>query len=816
MHRLLLILSLLFTSCLGQGPCICIAQSPVPAFEDTRPTRQHITGLLESHCSDCHSGADSSGDFTLESILGKQSERTRQHWARVFHVLVTNQMPPVEAEPLDFREKKILLGWLNEELEGSEIIEEWQQKMLHPEYGNYVDHTSLFDGSITEFAWSPSRLWKKNPAMFDSMTNRGMGFRAGQNGAPSNELAKLKQPFTLEDKAGVKDFSAITMADSATLSTLLRNAETLVDRHLAQAVHEMRVEREGPIPEDQLPKDKKGNPVRPRFPTTPPEFKAIIVSSSVPTDHQIQRAISRMFSWVIEREPTQAEFKKYLQLCRECTAKGGNTEGLRTTLLAIAVSPPAVYRAELGHGPIDEHGRQILSPANLAFAIAYALTDQKPDEALISSAISGKLQTPEDVQREVERYWDDSNILKPRILRFFHEFFGYNAAPGVFKDTARFGKDYRKVPERLVEDADTLVMHHVKQDKNVLAELLTTDQYFISHSGDNDYEREIHQALQDFYDYYKDKPWREFPYKVPEEHMSHVRTIHKIFRHANGNVTKRWMKYLEQCDVAGISHMPLGGARSSGRDYIHTYNLDERSFSFPVTQPFPLAPEKRIGILMHPAWLIAHSLNLDNDPIRRGKWIRERLLADTVPELPITVDASIPEDHHKTLRERFAVTRHSDCWRCHVKMNPLGMPFELFDDFGRHRTREKLLAKGETKPVDSSGELQGTDDLELDGNVSDPLELMHRLAKSTRVRQSFVRHAFRYWMGRNEMPSDSRTLINADRAYVQSGGSFRAMVISLLTSDSFLYRKALPAEHNSAKHFPGSPTLTTTLRTQQQ
>ena len=149
-------------------------------------------------------------------------------------------------------------------------------------------------------------------------------------------------------------------------------------------------------------------------------------------------------------------------------------------------------------------------------------------------------------------------------------------------------------------------------------------------------------------------------------------------------------------------------------------------------------------------------------------------------------------------------------------MNPLGMPFELFDDFGRHRTREKLLAKGETKPVDSSGELQGTDDLELDGNVSDPLELMHRLAKSTRVRQSFVRHAFRYWMGRNEMPSDSRTLINADRAYVQSGGSFRAMVISLLTSDSFLYRKALPAEHNSAKHFPGSPTLTTTLRTQQQ
>jgi len=497
---------------------------------------------------------------------------------------------------------------------------------------------------------------------------------------------------------------------------------------------------------------------------------------------------------------------KYRELCRECTEKGGNALGLRTTLLAIAVSPPAVYRAELGQGSVDQHGRQLLSPANLAFSISYSLTDQKPDEPLMSAAINGKLRTPEDVKREVIRYWDDPNIAKPRILRFFHEFFGYSAAPGVFKDAARFGKDYRKVPERLVDDADTLVMHLVNRDRDVLSELLTTDKYFVSHSGDNEYEREIHDALQTFYDYYKDKPWRDFPYKVPEQHTAHVRSIHKIFRHANGNVTKRWMKYLDQCDKADISHMPLGGTRSSGRDYIHTYNLDEKHFSFPVEQPFPLAAESRIGILMHPAWLIAHSLNLDNDPVRRGKWIRERLLADTVPELPITVDASIPEDHHKSLRERFAVTRDAECWRCHVKMNPLGMPFESFDDFGRHRKHEKLIAKGETRPVDSTGYLSGTENPELDGAVRDPVELMHRLAKSSRVRQSFVRHAFRYWMGRNEMQSDSTTLRAADLAYVESGGSFRAMVISLLTSDSFLYRKSSSEQNITVAHSPsGTP-----------
>jgi hypothetical protein len=52
-----------------------------------------------------------------------------------------------------------------------------------------------------------------------------------------------------------------------------------------------------------------------------------------------------------------------------------------------------------------------------------------------------------------------------------------------------------------------------------------------------------------------------------------------------------------------------------------------------------------------------------------------------------------------------------------------------------------------------------------------------------------VRHAFRYWMGRNEMMSDSATLIAADQAYLKSGGSFQALLVSLISSDSFIYRK---------------------------
>ena len=220
---------------------------------------------------------------------------------------------------------------------------------------------------------------------------------------------------------------------------------------------------------------------------------------------------------------------------------------------------------------------------------------------------------------------------------------------------------------------------------------------------------------------------------------------------------------------------------------------------------------------------MAHSQNTATDPVIRGKWVREKLLAGTVPDVPITVEAVIPEDHHKTLRMRLVgVTENKECWKCHKYMNPLGYSFEMYDDFGRYRQEESLehpdnlIKKGHEKAaihvdlrdtyktlsVDSKGHLDGTGDNELDGDVDDAIDLMERLSKSTRVRQSIIRHAFRYFMGRNELLSDSKTLIDADNAYVDSGGSFDAVIVSLLTSDSFIYRKetADDQQHAAAKN----------------
>ena len=204
-------------------------------------------------------------------------------------------------------------------------------------------------------------------------------------------------------------------------------------------------------------------------------------------------------------------------------------------------------------------------------------------------------------------------------------------------------------------------------------------------------------------------------------------------------------------------------------------------------QPVEFPADERAGVLTHPAWLAAWSGNFDNHPVQRGKWIRTHLLGGSVPDVPIGVDARVPEKEHTTFRDRLQMaTATAECWRCHKKMDPLGFVFERYDHYGRY---QRFDAR---QPVDASGEISRTPFPELHRSVSGPSQMMDFLAKSERVEQVFVRHVFRYFMGRNETLGDANTLQDAHKAYRESDGSFNELVVSLLSSDSFLFRQLPP------------------------
>jgi hypothetical protein len=165
--------------------------------------------------------------------------------------------------------------------------------------------------------------------------------------------------------------------------------------------------------------------------------------------------------------------------------------------------------------------------------------------------------------------------------------------------------------------------------------------------------------------------------------------------------------------------------------------------------------------------------------VQRGRFVAEHLLCRTVPDLPIGQVVSLPEIVG-TMREKLALhTKDPACGACHRLMDPLGLAFEVYDHLGRYRTMEG------TRPIDASGAVTGTTD--RDGAFKDAVELLGRLADSTTVSQCFVRHAFTYWMGRQDGQGDGCSLVGAHAAFTRAGDHLE-LLASLFSSRSFLYR----------------------------
>ena len=745
--------------------------------------KDDIRPFLAQHCFDCHAGAVSEGNVDLESLSSDfADEATANLWIDVMHALRFDEMPPPgEAQP-DSIEKSRVIDWSVSKLIAADRFAAYEKKLLAPEYGNWVNHEMLFSGEIDTPPFSPARLWRLSPEIFVS---KGLG--------------NAKSPFTyITSETGIRDYSAISLADQSTVQMKMIVADAFLSE-----------------------RESRG------------DFSEFKNEKADLSEQKLKNILRREYQRIVGRQPNEKEQKKYLDFLQQNIALGDPLDGLKTTIKAIFLSPEAIYRMEFGLGKVDSHGRRFLSPDEIAYAISYALTDQGPDRNhFIKEAIeSGALNTREDVKRLVQTlvdeqltsgHWHRKDL--PRIMRFFEEYFGFHRAGTVFKDNERRRSERIRQwnPEMLIFDARLLIEHILKKDQDVISELLTTNEFFIAHPGDNDYAREryeekIEEVTDVAYvelqvDKRREQIARDFNFEdMPEKAEQAL--------NATRNEAKRIVANFKKAMSRGQYSHPSFPFTEKSRGigdllYIDPYNLpstgrtEEQEWNWPLEQPLQMPSSQRAGLLTHPAWLAAHSLNEDNDPIHRGIWVYERLLAGVLGDVPPDVDASVPIDPHKTLRERMVPLRDDSCWKCHRKINPLGETFEVFDDWGRYRTHhffdeneqiylrrdgqfDRKLQNGElvTRPVDASSEISLTVAPELNGEVKDAVELMHRLGHSARVRQSFIRHLFRYFMGRNEMLSDSKTLIEAEQAYLSSGGSFKALVVSLLSSDSFLYRR---------------------------
>jgi len=946
--------------------------------------------FLENHCFDCHDDETSEGDLNLLE-LGKVDETNAAVWKSIWAQVALEEMPPKKKEQPAVVDRLRFSDWIIGELTREMKDKGGFHAHKDPNKGNFLNHDLLFgplpEGIRLQPTSSPARIWRVTPQEHITRLNELInlepaynpekpGLRTRGDVVPTNHGGELKMYFgtdrIIKWEGGTVAYATAVKSIPVVLSSARKHGlENYPDFYsvnsseatqiLDKAEDILRFMAYGPLslvgfPEQITDDPKTWDKVKPKgdlrgLPT------AIVYNTKVSrpitpvyelmkepnfTDENLGSAVNYVFEAVTFRPPSPKESDEYLKIVKDSIDKVGKENGVFMGLSAIFLDRDALFRPELGQGSKpDEYGRVILRDWELGLALNHALSYVRPDQELRKAVMEGRMRTREDVERELARMLEDEGLRKPRVLRFFRDFFDYDLGGYICKDNAalaRTGVSSRGTSHyRAMFDAtastDRLIELILEKDKDVLKELLTTRQVVAtgadkSYFGKKNSKLERDEALQaikkteeerlhdqtvavesiekeienleskfhgesgdqvppcflvngDFSKVVLEEPdgwevasgtvdpkelagnrvgggrkavviqqtfaepiaaktkllvqversdsssrpigivalWDSgsqnfnlspdlgyFQFSVPDgKSMTGIK-----FDSQHGNTVLSRVSLREEVGILKVlaqKHKSLAAAQKklaqskknkgkTGNASVTQANLNgsriyarvsRRSFGNGSMKPertLATAPEgQRLGLLTHPSWLVSHSDAMDNHAILRGRWIREKLLGGGIPDVPITVDAMLPDEPNTSLRERMRVTREKYCWTCHEKMDPLGLPFEMYNHAGLFRTTEL------DKPVDTSGEIIDSGDPALDGPVANAMEMIEKLAASERVEQVFVRHAFRFWMGRNETLNDAVVLQAAHKAYRASGGSMKALLSSLLTSDAFLYRK---------------------------
>ncbi len=194
-----------------------------------------------------------------------------------------------------------------------------------------------------------------------------------------------------------------------------------------------------------------------------------------------------------------------------------------------------------------------------------------------------------------------------------------------------------------------------------------------------------------------------------------------------------------------------------------------------------LDPSQRSGILTQASLLATMAKDNQTDPVRRGKFILNQILCQTIPSpSPAVVALFQPMDTTQTMRVQFEQHRDDPvCATCHNLIDPLGLPFEHYDGIGQWRDTDRGMA------LDVTGSLEGTP---FDGIP----QLSQLIVANPETRGCYATQWFRFANGRLEGDSDQDYL-----TWLSSGFTPDTKLIDLVTSivqsDSFRYLMPLAA-----------------------
>ena len=209
--------------------------------------------------------------------------------------------------------------------------------------------------------------------------------------------------------------------------------------------------------------------------------------------------------------------------------------------------------------------------------------------------------------------------------------------------------------------------------------------------------------------------------------------------------------------------------------------------SLPTGAPFSKVTldASRRGILTQPAILAMNSAGDHTVPVKRGKWVLERLLCSSPPPPPPNIPVlAIPSNGElsgeSSIRKRLEVHRTSgpSCQACHSSMDPFGLSLENFDSSGAFRSHyiDGVI-------VDASAIL--ADGRRIEGGVG----LASTIESDSRFTTCFATHLSTFALGRDLSSESSRCSVSTIvKRGISKDSRLSDLIVAIVTSPEFRFR----------------------------
>ena len=189
--------------------------------------------------------------------------------------------------------------------------------------------------------------------------------------------------------------------------------------------------------------------------------------------HDKLRAFLIKFAERAFRRPLD-EAQQQLYIDQQLKEAGDLQLGLKRVVLIVLKSPRFLYQ-EVGH----TQDAQALDSYDVAARLSFALWDSIPDDTLLKEAANGKLLTPDQVRRQVQRMLPDPRT-HAKLKAFLMQWLRVDQAPDLSKDSELFPNFDAAVATDLRSSLEIMLDDIAWSEKSDFRRLLNEDTIYLN------------------------------------------------------------------------------------------------------------------------------------------------------------------------------------------------------------------------------------------------------------------------------------------------------------------------------------------------